>query len=356
MGTYRFTRRAVVAALAGGVLPPVGARAAVDGSTDISGAGASFPSRVYARWAEAYGRLHGATLNYRPTGSGDGVRQAIARSVALAGTDSPLAAEELSRNRLVQLPTLVGGVTPVVNLPGVDGGRLRLSGPVLAELMMGRIERWDDPALAALNPGLSLPARRVLRVVRAERSGTTEGFSRYLQQVHAPFASVGAGPLPAWPGDPLRAEGNDGVAQRVREQPGSIGYVSADRAGEGLQAVWLRNREGAWVKASEAGFRAAILASDLHRSGNDRGSLLDQTGPETWPITQASFVLVDAAPARAAQVEPVMQFLYWCLLRGDALFRGTGFAPLPVAVQARLAGRLAQVRPRDGRLPVYQVF
>lgn len=324
----------------------------------VQGAGATFPAKVYARWGEQFTQAHGLKIAYKPTGSGDGIKQASERKVDFGGTDSPLVAEELAKKRLVQIPMLVGGVVPVVNLPGLDGRRLRLTGELLGEAMAGRIERWDDPRIAALNPGARLPGQPIVRVVRADKSGTTEGFTRYLAQVSAGFKSgVGAGSLPKWPGEVIAEEGNDGVAKAVKSTAGAIGYVGFDRVeSTGLAPVQLQNQAGLWLPPSEAGFRAAILHSRLHTQGDDTASLLDMPGTDSWPITLTSFVLLDAAPSEAARIEPALRFLYWCFQRGDALTRGTGFAPLPTAVQARLAARFAEVRPASGGRPVYQVI
>jgi phosphate transport system substrate-binding protein len=322
----------------------------------VQAAGATFPAKVYARWAEQYGRDQGVQVRYQPTGSGDGIRRASEHSVDFGGTDSPLPPDELARRRLVQIPMLVGGVVPVINLPGTS--RLKLTGELLADLMAGRIERWDDARIAGLNPGAALPPRRILRVVRAEKSGTTEGFTRYLAgQSEAFKASPGVSSLPKWPGEAKAEEGNDGVVAAVKASAGAIGYISFDRVeSSGLTPVTLLNRDGQWVLPSEAGFRAAILQSGVHRAGDDTASILDMPGADSWPITLISFVLVDAAPPQATRVEPALRFLYWCFQRGDALTRGTGFAPLPTSVQARLAARFASVRPAAGAKPAYQAF
>ena len=322
----------------------------------VQAAGATFPAKVYARWAEQYARDLGVQVRYKPTGSGDGIRQATEHSVDFGGTDSPLPPEELGKRKLVQIPMLVGGVVPVVNLPGA--ARLKLSGELLADIMVGKVERWDDPRIAELNNGVTLPSRRIVRVVRAEKSGTTEGFTRYLAgQSEAFKASPGASSLPKWPGEVKAEEGNDGVVAAVKANAGAIGYISFDRVeSSGLTPVTLRNRDGQWVQPSEAGFREAILQSGVHRAGDDTAPILDMPGPGSWPITLTSFVLVDAAPTQAAKVEPALRFLYWCFQRGDALTRGTGFAPLPTSVQARLAARFASIRPASGGVPAYQSF
>lgn len=323
----------------------------------VQGQGATFPSKVYDTWARAFAKAGGAPVLYKGTGSGDGIQQISARKVDFGGTDAPLPPAELTRQHLVQIPMLVGGVVPVINLPGL-GAPLQLDGPLLADIFMGRIKAWNDGRIAALNPGLALPALPIKRVVRAEKSGTSDGFSRYLAGASAAFkAEVGAGQAPAWPGEPLKAEGNDGMVQALRATPGAIAYVSYDRVlRDRLAAVKLRNAAGRFVAPSERGFAAAVLDSDMYRAGDDLATLLDRPGSDAWPITLTSFVLLDAEPASGAQVQGAMKFLYWCFMHGDDLTRGTGFAPLPVSVQSRLAARFTQVRPRDGALPAYQSF
>lgn len=325
------------------------------------GAGATFPSKVYQRWAEAFEAQHGIKVNYKPTGSGDGVKQAKARSVAFAGTDAPLNPAELQRERLVQIPTAVGGIVPVVNLRGVASNALVLDGPLLADLFSGKVQRWNDARIRALNPGLALPAAAVVRIVRADRSGTSEGFSRYLEVVSPAFKTeIGAGSLPKWPGTGsglTAAQGNDGVVKSVLATDGALGYVSFDRVrADKLTAVRVVNAAGKPVVASEASFRAAIRQSALHQTGDDLASLANPPGEESWPITLTTFVLFDAAPARTSDVEAALRFFYWAFVSGDKLIADTGFAPLPTSVQAKLASRFAAIKPRDGGAPRYALL
>lgn len=323
----------------------------------VQGQGATFPSKVYATWAKAFEKAGGGTVAYKGTGSGDGIKQITARQVDFGGTDAPLPAAELAKHKLVQIPMLVGGVVPVVNLPGL-AAPLQLDGELLADIFLGRVKVWSDTRIAALNPGAALPAWPIKRVVRAEKSGTSDGFSRYLASASARFKDeVGASQAPAWPGEPLKAEGNDGMVQTLRATPGGIAYVSFDRVlRDKLSAVKLRNAAGRFVLPTESGFRVAILESDMHRQGDDLATLLDRAGNDAWPITLTSFVLVDAEPATGAKALGALKFLYWCFMHGDDLTRGTGFAPLPVSVQSRLAVRFTQVRPKDGQMPAYQSF
>ncbi len=316
----------------------------------VQGAGASFPSKVYQRWAETYASSSKVTVEYKATGSGDGIKQASERKVVFGGTDSPLKPEELVQRKLVQLPTAVGGVVPVVNLRGVASNQLVLNGELLADLFAGKVARWNDPRIAALNPGVALPATSVQRVVRADKSGTTDGFSKYLALMSASFkAEVGAGQLPKWPGEPITGEGNDGVVKALTSTDGGITYVSFDRViRDKLTAVRMRNAAGKDVAASEAGFSAAIRESDVHKNGDDLASVLNQAGDNSWPITLTTFVLFDAAPAKGETVDAGLRFFYWAFLNGDRLIKGTGFAPLPTQVQAKLTNRFALIKPQDG--------
>lgn len=322
----------------------------------VEGAGASFPSRVWQTWAERYAAATGQAVSYRPTGSGDGLQRISARQVDFAGSDAPLGRAELERRRLQQWPMLIGGIAPVAHLPELGGRALRVDGPTLARLMLGEIRRWDDPALQALNPGLALPPRTVARVVRADRSGTTEAYSRYLATALPAFAAgPGVGTLPAWGPDVQPATGNDGLLEALRARAGTLGYVSHDRLAEApeLTALMLRNRAGQWRPLDEAGLRQAVLASAMHREGQDTASLLDLPGEDVWPLTLASHVLVDARPAQRQRASATLSFLYWCLQRGDAVPRRLGFAPLPVVLQARLAERFMAIVAADGQRPDY---
>jgi phosphate transport system substrate-binding protein len=324
----------------------------------VKGAGATFPSKVYDRWAQSFARQTDQQVVYKGTGSGDGIKQVTNRSVDFGGTDSPLSSEELAKRRLVQLPMLIGGIVPVLNVPGIGSNKMLLSAEVLADIMAGRIAKWNDARITGLNPGLPLPARTIVRIVRMDKSGTTEGYTRYLSEVSSGFKKdVGIGQLPNWPGEVTRAEGNDGVVKALKASEGAIAYVSYDRVvKDELAAVRLKNAANQVVSASETGFRAAILDSDVSRKGDDLASLMNRPSPDVWPITLTSFVLIDAEPSDSKRAGTTMNFLYWCFMHGDELTRGTGFAPLPVKLQARLASRFAQVKPKDGRQPKYATF
>lgn len=321
----------------------------------VQGTGATFPAKVYEKWMQTYTAKTQAKVSYKPAGSGEGIAKIKARLVDFGGTDAPLSVEDLKKNKLVQIPMLVGGVVPVVNVAGIPTNKLTLSGELLADIMAARVTRWNDARIAALNPGLTLPARAIVRVVRADKSGTTHGFTNYLSAVSPSFqSSVGTHQLPNWPGEVKRGEGNDGAVQMLRANEGSISYVSYDRVQhDALTAVRLRNAAGVAVSASEEGFRAAIADSGVAREGNDLAPLVNRPSPQAWPITLTSFVLVDQEPKSVTQASATLRYLYWCFMHGDELTRGTGFAPLPIALQARLAARFASVRAVDGTLPNY---
>jgi phosphate transport system substrate-binding protein len=238
-------------------------------NAQVNGAGATFPSKVYDRWAQSFAKEAGQQVVYKGTGSGDGIKQITERSVDFGGTDSPLLSEELAKRRLIQMPMQIGGIVPVLNVLGIGSNKMLLSAEVLADIMEGRIAKWNDTRIVGLNPGLSLPARAILRIVRSDKSGTTEGFTRYLAEVSPGFKKdVGIGQLPNWPGEVTRAEGNDGMVKALKASEGAIAYVSYDRVvKDELAAVRLRNAASQVVSASEAGFRAAILDSDVSRKG-----------------------------------------------------------------------------------------
>lgn len=323
----------------------------------LKGAGASFPAKVYAQWAQTYEQERGVAISYQASGSSSGVQQIKARQVDFGATDVPLSSSDLDKFGLFQFPTLVGGVVPVVNLPGVAAGRLRLNAETLAAIFAGRIQRWNDPAIAAANPGVALPELRITRVVRADGSGTTEVFVSYLKQTAAAVASdiVLTGSKAQWPGSNVNAvEGSSKVAAGVSSTPGAIGYISSDYVlREKLAPVMLRNRRGEWIEPGLESYRAAIKAGGLFRNGIEAAPLLDVDGPMAWPIVTATYILVDRSPASLERAGRTLNFFYRSFLLGDRAVAGSGFAPLPVETQARIVARLSAFRTTDGRvLPV----
>lgn len=319
---------------------------------EVAGAGATFPASIYKVWAEHYARLNTAKVSYAPTGSGDGIAQISERKVSFGGTDVPLSQDELDKRRLVQVPTVAGAVVPIYRLPSLKDKRLRLTGPVLASMFMGQISRWNDPQLQALNPGVALPDLPIRRIVRADKSGSTEAFAQYLADANPAFAqTVGVSKLPKWPGEFVAAEGSSGVVKAVQQTEGALSFTGLDRvAKDRLQAALLRNRDGAWADASEEGIRSAIQGSDVHRLGLDTASTLDMPGPNSWPITVVTFILFDRQPSAGEGTEAALKFFYWSFMQGDRLVKGTGFSALPIQLQARLASRLSSIRTASGDL------
>lgn len=342
---------ATLALLAACLLPAPAARAA-DGA--VHGAGATFPAKVYAQWAQRHSQEIGAPVRYDAIGSSAGVRAIQDGKVDFGATDVPVAPAELQRRGLVQFPTLVGGVVPVVNLPGVPSGRLRLGPEVLAAILAGRIERWNDPAIAALNPQLRLPALPIVRVVRADGSGTTEVLVRYLKQAAPEQAAAIAlkGGIADWPGQRVQPqEGSSRLGEAVKATPGALGYVSSDYVlRDKLAAVSLRNRRGEWVVPDLASLRATLRSGGVFQGGPDSPAALDVDAAGAWPLVTATYILVPAAPKDLARAARTLNFFYQSFMMGDRAVANSGFSPLPIDMQARIVGRLSGLRTPDGTL------
>ena len=301
-------------------------------AADITGAGATFPAPVYAKWAALYKSSSGIGLNYQAIGSGGGIAQIKARTVIFGATYKPLATPELNAAGLAQFPTVIGGVVPVVNLPGLRPGQLVLDGPVLARIFMKRIMRWDDPAIRKLNPGLNLPARPIAVVHRSDGSGTTFLFATYLSRVSPEWKNdVGADTAIDWPTG-IGAKGNEGVAGNVAKIAGTIGYVEYAYAKQNrLAHVKLINRAGQAVQPTVAGMRMASQNADWAAAAKNDFYVLfiDQPGAETWPITATVFILMYKNPPDQQATTAALKFFQWGLEKGDKLALGLDYAPLP---------------------------
>jgi phosphate transport system substrate-binding protein len=316
---------------------------------EIRGAGATFPSIIYTTWAFGYSKEKGVSVKYAASGSGEGVRSMSAREVDFGATDVPLSDQELEKSKLIQFPTVAGGIVPVVNLPGTSGKSLKLTGAVLADIFSGKIKAWNDPKIAALNDGVQFPALKITRVVRGDASGTTEGFTTYLA-ASSPEWTGSIGRKITWGGNVVEGKGSDAVAETVKNTSGAIGYVSFDRVAKfGLNAVALRNKAGKFVTVSESSISAAVRASGMR--SDLRASLIDMNAPDAWPLVDVTYILLDANPKVAAPASRTLKFFYWAFLKGDDIVRGTGFAPLPIEVQARVVRLLGEVKSKDG-LPI----
>ncbi len=323
--------------------PSLAARDAL--AVDITGAGSTFAAPIYGAWAAAARQAIGIALNYQALGSGAGQNQVIARTVDFGASDAPVAAPKLAANALLQFPTVIGGVVPIVNLPGIAPNRLRLTGAVLAGLYSGDITTWNDRRIAALNPGLSLPDLAVAPVYRADGSGTTFVFTSYLAKASPDWRSkVGAGTSIQWPAG-AGARGNDGVAAVVRNTRGGLGYVEyafADR--NHLTTVLLQDRAGAFVTPSLDSFSRAAAAADWAGASDFAVDMLDSAGAGAWPIVSATFVLLPTHPKDPARGTAVIQFFDWAFSHGGQIATGLNYVTLPDAVQAKVRAAWSQVR------------
>jgi len=299
-------------------------------AADITGAGATFPYPIYAKWAEMYKKATGNGLNYQSVGSGAGIKQIKARTVDFGASDMPLPADELDKAGLFQFPAIMGGVVTVVNLDGIAPGQLKLTGPVVADIYLGKITKWNDQAIAALNPGARLPAEDITVVHRADSSGTSFLFTDYLSKTNPEFKSkIGAGTAVKW-ATGVGGKGNDGVAANVQRIKGSIGYVEWAYAKKNRMGhTQLKNRDGAFVQPDDDAFKAAAANADWAKAPGMAVVLTDQPGKTAWPITGASYILVYKAQGDAAKGKEVLKFFDYAFKNGDAAAAELDYVPLP---------------------------
>jgi len=303
---------------------------AVAQAADITGAGATFPYPVYAKWAAAYQKQTGIGLNYQSQGSGFGIKQIKAKTVTFGASDSPLKPDELKEAGLVQFPAIIGGVVPVVNVQGVKPGQLVLDGATIAAIYLGDVKTWNDAAIKRLNPKLTLPTTAIAPVYRAEGSGTNFLFSNYLSQQSAKFKSqIGANTAVQWPVG-LAAKGNEGVANTTAHTDGAIGYVEYAYAKQNnLTYVDLINKAGKRVSPSAKTFQAAASNADWANAEGYYLVLTDQPGETSWPITGASFILVHANPPNPAATTEALKFFNWAFKNGGQMAAELDYVPLP---------------------------
>ena len=302
-------------------------------AADMTGAGATFPAPVYAKWAESYKAATGNGLNYQAIGSGGGIKQIKAKTVDFGASDMPLKADELDADGLIQFPMVMGGVVPVVYLDGVKGGEMKLTGEVLGNIYLGKITKWNDPALVALNPGIKLPADDITVVHRADGSGTSFLFTDYLSKTNAEFQkTVGAGTAVKWPVG-VGGKGNDGVASNVTRIKGSIGYVEYAYAKKNkMEYAQLKNHDGQYVEPSEESFKAAAAGADWAKTPGFAVVLTDQVGKASWPITGATFILMHKSEANAANAKEVLKFFDWSYKNGTSTALALDYVPMPAQV------------------------
>jgi phosphate transport system substrate-binding protein len=302
-------------------------------AADMTGAGATFPYPIYAKWAEMYKKASGNGLNYQSVGSGAGIKQIKAKTVDFGASDMPLPADELNQAGLFQFPAIMGGVVTVVNLDGVAPGQLKLTGPVVADIYLGKITKWNDQAIAALNPGVKLPAEDITVVHRADSSGTSFLFTDYLSKTNPDFkAKIGAGTAVKW-ATGVGGKGNDGVAANVQRIKGSIGYVEWAYAKKNkMSHTQLKNRDGVFLQPDDDNFKAAAANADWAKTPGFSVVLTDQPGKAAWPITGVSYILMHKSQADAAKGKEVLKFFDYAFKSGAAAATELDYVPLPDSV------------------------
>ncbi|MBN3764958.1 phosphate ABC transporter substrate-binding protein PstS [Burkholderia sp. Ac-20365] len=304
-------------------------------AADITGAGSTFAAPIYTKWADAYQKTGGGRINYQGIGSSGGIKQVLAKTVDFAGSDAPLKDDELAKDGLFQFPTVVGGVVPVVNLPGMKPGALVLSGPVLGDIFLGKIKKWNDPAIAALNPGAKLPDTDIAVVRRADGSGTSFIWTHYLAQVNPEWKSkVGEGTTVNWPTG-TGGKGNDGVAAFVQRLPGAIGYVEWAYAKQNkMTYTSLKNSAGAVVEPKTDTFKAAAAGADWSKSFYQ--ILTNEPGKDAWPVVGATFVLVHSSQDKPDRGKETLKFFDWAFKNGNQTAQELDYITLPDGVVSEI--------------------
>ncbi|WP_028839725.1 phosphate ABC transporter substrate-binding protein PstS [Thermomonas fusca] len=297
----------------------------------VTGAGASFVYPLFSKWSSDYARLNGKRINYQSIGSGGGIAQIKAGTVDFGSSDKPLPTEELVKDGLMQFPSVIGGVVPVVNLPGIAAGKLRLTGALLADIYLGKITMWNDAAIAAANPGVALPAERINVVRRSDGSGTTFNFTNYLSKASADWkAQVGEGTTVNWIATSVGGKGNEGVASYVKQLEGAIGYVELSYALQNRMAYTaMRNAAGNWVQPGAASFAAAAASADWKNARDFALVITDAPGADAWPIAATNFILMRRQPRDAASADAAREFFRWAWTNGGAQASALDYVPLP---------------------------
>ena len=318
---------------------------------DMTGAGATFPYPVYAKWAEAYKAKTGIGMNYQSIGSGGGIKQIKAKTVDFGASDKPLKVEELEKEGLMQFPAIMGGVVPVINVDGITDNQIKLSGALLADIFLGKIKKWNDPALVALNKGANLPAGDITVVHRSDGSGTTFVFTNYLAKVSPEWKEkVGNEASVAWPVG-TGGKGNEGVAAFVKQIKGSVGYVESAYAKQNkMTMTQLQNKEGQFVIADDDTFKAAAANAHWDKAPGFYEILTEQPGKASWPITGASFILMHKKQDKPEQAREVLKFFDWAFANGAKLASDLDYVPMPDNVVKLMQNAWkTQIKGADGR-------
>ncbi|MCW8164518.1 phosphate ABC transporter substrate-binding protein PstS [Verminephrobacter aporrectodeae subsp. tuberculatae] len=312
-------------------------------AADITGAGATFPFPMYAKWADAYKKETGTGLNYQSIGSSGGIRQIRAKTVVFGATDAPLSGADLEKDGLVQFPAIIGGTVAVVNLDGFKPGELRATGPVLAEMFLGKITKWNDPKIAALNPGKTLPDQSITIVHRADGSGTTFNWTDYLTSVSKDWAdTVGKGPAVKWPApSSVGGKGNEGVAANVTRVKGAVGYVEYAYVKKNkMNFLQLQNAEGKFVSPDDKTFAAAAASADWFSVPGMGISMVNAKGADSWPVSTASFILMYKDPEDKAQSAQVLKFFDWAFKSGKDMAAELDYVPLPDSLTTEIRSKV----------------
>jgi phosphate transport system substrate-binding protein len=320
-------------------------------AVDITGAGATFPYPIYAKWADAYRKATGVGLNYQSIGSGGGIKQITAKTVDFGASDAPMKAEDLEKNGLVQFPAIMGGVVPVYNLKGVKTGELKLTGALIAEIYLGKVKLWNDPAIANLNPGVALPNQAISAVNRSDGSGTTFLFTNYLSKVSPEWKStIGEGTAVKW-STGVGGKGNEGVANYVARIDGSVGYVEYAYAKQNkLSYAQMLNRDGQVVAPNDESFKAAAASADWNSVPGMGVVLTNQPGKASWPITGASFILIHKVQEKAENAKEVLKFFEWSFKNGGKLADELDYVPMPDPVVKLIQGLWkSQIKDKSGK-------
>ena len=315
---------------------------------DVTGAGASFPAPLYSKWASDYNKATGVKINYQSVGSGAGIKQIDAKTVDFGASDMPLKDDELKSKGLVQFPTVIGGVVPVVNIKGIAPGQLKLNGQVLGDIYLGKITKWDDAAIKALNPSLGLPSDAISPVRRADGSGTSFIFTNYLSKVNAEWKSkVGEGTAVNWPVG-AGGKGNEGVAAFVNRLPNSIGYVEYAYVKQNkMTFAVMQNASGAFVSPDDLTFKAAAAGADWAKSFYQ--ILTNQAGKDAWPLTGATFILIHKAQDKPVQAAATLKFFDWGYKNGDKTAEDLDYSPMPASVKAAIEKSWSEIKDAAGK-------
>ena len=322
--------------------------AGLAGAQEITGAGATFPAPIYSKWASDYNKATGVKVNYQSIGSGGGIKQIDSKTVDFGASDMPQTDEVLKSKGQMQFPTVMGGVVPVINVKGIEPGSLKLTGPLLADIFLGKISRWNDPALKALNPTLALPDAAIAQVRRADGSGTTFIFTNYLSKVSPEWKSkVGEGTAVNWPVG-AGGKGNEGVAAFVSRLPNSMGYVEYSYVKQNkLNYALMQNSAGVFIKPEDDSFKAAAAGADWTKTFYQ--ILTNQPGKDAWPISGATFILMHVKQDKPASATEVLKFFSWAYKNGDKVAADLDYVPMPKPVIASIEKAWGEIKDGSGK-------